>query len=151
MTQTTNALSFVDCKVEYSNDNFSADINDISGFASAIEVSGGSRQVGEVYTADGDVAIVTHGKREPLDVASRIVYTEDGASVYEALRVIYEAGSAFYLRFSPQGGQTGEFIYTSDKTKISAWAYPSGEFGSGDPLVIEFGIRTPKLTKSVAT
>ena len=74
MPQTTGGLSAVNAQVEVST-NGSA-WTDISGSSNKVEPSGGERQSGEAYTHDGDVAIITGGKREPIELTLSFVYTE---------------------------------------------------------------------------
>lgn len=150
MAQTTDAISFANVQLEISDDDFSSNIWDASGFIAAVTISAGGRQIGEEYTADGDVAILTAGKREPLDVTARIVYTEGATDPVERLRAAFEAGSAFYFRWSPKGGGTGDFEYTCQGI-LSTPVYPQGEVGPGDPVVVESTLRTPKVTKAVHT
>jgi len=147
MAQTEGGISFVDCKVETSPDD--SVWTDISGFNASVALGGGSRQTGEAYTFDGDTAIIKGGKREPLEITVRVVYTEGASDPFEVVRALYEAGSDFYVRWSPKGGDSSEFLFTSDAGIITNPPYPSGEAGSGDPVMIEFTLKTPKVTKSV--
>ena len=146
MAQTEGGMSFVDCKVETSTDG--AAWTDVSGFGAGIAPSGGARQSGEAYTFDGDTAIIKGGKREPLEITVRAAYTEGGSDPFEVVRAVYEAGSDFYVRYSPLGGDSSEFLFTSDAGIVTSAPYPSGEAGSGDPTLFEFVLKTPAVTKS---
>jgi len=148
MAQTANAISLKDCKVEVSTNG--STWTDISGFATSVEVGGGDRQTAEAYTFDGDTAIVASGKREPVEVTVKVVYTEGTSEPFETVCAAYEAGSDFYVRWSPKGGQAGEFLFTSGKGIIKSLTYPQGEAGSGDPVLVEFTLVTPSITKSAA-
>jgi len=148
MTQITGSLSFANVKLEVSNDGFSADTKDISGALAAVTVSGGDRQLAEEYTADGDTAIITAGKRDPVEVTCRIVYTEGATDAFEHVRTEFEPGDAYYVRWSPKGGAGGDFRFTSDAGKIRSMGYPQGEVSGGAPMMFEFTVRTPKLTKA---
>ena len=83
MAQTTDLYSFVDALIE-SSINGSA-FTDISGFANELTVDPASRMSGEVYTADGDVPLIGAGKREPVFVNCRIVFTEGSDDPFEEL------------------------------------------------------------------
>jgi len=146
MAQTTGATSFKDCKIECGADG--AAWEDHSGWGNSIELGGGDRQIGVMYTYDGDTAIITGGKREPLEITVKAAYTEGASDFFEDVRAAYEAGSAWYLRWSPKGGDSAEFLFTSDEGIIKSFVYPVGEAGSGDPVQAGFTLTVPKITKS---
>jgi len=146
MTQLSAAISLRDCKVEISTNGTTW--TDISGAASSVEVGGGDRQTGEVYTFDGDTALITFGKREPLEVTVKTVYSEGTSEPFEIARGAYEGGTAFYVRWSPRGGATGQARYTTSEGRVTAFGYPVGEVG-GDPLLIEFTVRVADVTRSL--
>lgn len=149
MTQTTDGLSMVDCSVEYSLNG--SDWTDISGFAASAEPDGGERQTAEAYTFDGDVAVVRAGKRDPLELTYKIVYTEGTADPYAALLPYYEAGSQVYFRHSPKGGDSTEFMFTSDAGYITKMLPPGGEAEGGDVIMTEIAFKTPKYIKSTVS
>lgn len=149
MAQTTGAIPFKDVKVETSPDN--SVWTDVSGFASTVSVDGGERGTGVKYTFDGDVAILRNAKRGPLTITVNIAYTEGASDPVEVIRAIYEAGSDFYVRWSPKGGDSTEFLYTSDAGVVKNPLYPGGEAESGDPVMVDFVLETPKVTKSAIT
>ena len=147
MAQTTNAMSFKSNKIEISTNGTA--YTDISGFANSVDVGGGDRQAGEAYTYDGDTAIIAIGKREPVEVTVKVVYTEGTGDPFETVRAAYEDGSALYLRWSPKGGSTGAFQFTTSAGYVTTLGYPVGEAGSGDPVLIEFTLKCASITKSV--
>lgn len=153
MAQTASAISFKDCKVEYSTDG-STTWTDCSGFASEVSVSGGERATGEAYTFDGDVPIIGQAKRGPLTISLTMVYTESTAEPTGVIRPYYEAGSSLGLRWSPRGlaSGTGENLYTSAfaYSRIKNISYPVGTSDKGDPLVIKLDVITPSIAKSTS-
>ena len=146
MAQTTGGISFKDVKAETSPDN--SNWTDISGFASSVTVDGGERATGVKYTFDGDTAILRSAKRGPLTVTMNIAYTEGASDPTEVIRAIYEAGSDYYLRWSPKGGDSSEFLYTTDAGIIKQPLYPGGEAESPEPVMVNIVLETPKVTKS---
>src|SRR5574337_844751 len=102
MPQTTGAITFKDAKVESSPDG--AVWTDISGFHNLIDPSGGDRDVGSKFTLAADTAIITAGKRKPLNIKVNIVYTEGASDPTEIVRQAYENATKFYVRWSPKGG-----------------------------------------------
>lgn len=145
MAQTTDAISMANAKVEVSTDG--STYTDISGFAAQVEVSGGDRQAGDSYTYDGDTAIITIGKREPIDITVNVVYTEGSSDPFEAVRAQYEAGSDLYVRWSPKGGSTGDKQYTANGP-VTSFAYPAGEAGSGDAVLCQFTVHVASISVS---
>lgn len=146
MAQTTGAISFGDCKVESSPDN--SNWADISGFSSTVSIDGGERATGVKFTFDGDTAILRSGKRGILTVTINLAYTEGGSDPVETVRAIYEAGSDYYLRWSPKGGDSSEFLYTTDAGVVKRPLYPFGDAESADPVMVDLVLETPKVTKS---
>lgn len=149
MAQTTSGMSFVDAKFEYSTDGVA--FTDISGFGNVVEVSGGERAAGEVYTADGDVGIVTFGKRAPHDIMYTCVYTEGTTDPFERFRGYHQTadGAQTIFRFSPAGGTgTGKISFTGTG-KITDGPWLGGDAGSPDPLTFDVTVRTAEILKGV--
>jgi hypothetical protein len=139
--------------VEYSLD--ASTFVDISGTANSVSVSGGDRKSGEAYTADGDTALIVSGKREPLDVTVKVLYTEAAGTpnAFEDIAAEYEDGTGVCVRWSPTAYDTaGQKRYTTASTAgtaavgvITSWNYPSVDFASGDPIMVEFTVRTSAI------
>lgn len=147
MAQATGAVSFRNCKIEISNNG--TVWTNVSGWANSISIEGGERMVGEFFTLDGDTPILTPGKRGAFDLTTKIVYTEGVSDPYETFRTTYEGGTAMYIRWSPKGGTTGQFQFTTDAGIIITPAYPSGAADSPDAIAFEFKVKCLSITKSV--
>lgn len=147
MPQTTDGVSAANMKVEYSLNGSS--YTDIGGFAAAVTPDGGERKVGKGFTFTGDTPLLVKGKRESITLKVRSVYTEGGSEIFEIVRAAYEGASDFWVRYSPQGGVTGDFTYTA-KGIITDAPYPEGEAESEDPIMFEFTIECSSITKAVA-
>lgn len=151
MAQTVGALSFVNLKIELAPETagVAGTYVDYSGQSNAVEVGGGERMSGEGYTADGDTAIVSEGKREPLEIGIKGLYTEIAAELVEFIRAKYKANERIYLRFSPtQADVSGQFIYTSTRAVIINPVWPSGDVSSADLVPVEFTLKCADLVKS---
>jgi hypothetical protein len=148
MTQVTGVQEFFEAMVEVRP--VGGAWTDISGWGATVAVSGRDRQVGEGFTHDGSHAIVGHGKLQPLDVTVRIVYTEGGIDPYAIVLPPLENHTVFQVRWSPYGGQAGEKQYTTNLTHshVISCPAPSGEAGSGDPIMLEFTVRTSDIVDS---
>jgi hypothetical protein len=145
MTQTVGAKSMRNVDVLYSTTS-SWLWHDISGTLNSIEVSGGDRITGEAYTADGEKPIVLFGKLEPIDVTGRIVYSEVTAEAFIDLEALYAAGTDLKLEWAPGGLATGSLLYRTGTTNLVQFGYPGGEVESGDPVLIEFAVKTTGIT-----
>jgi len=125
--------------------------DNISGFANALTIGGGERAVGESYTADGDTPIVTTGKRGLYEVTGRVVYTEGTGDPFEKVRGAFENQTNLWLRWSPKGGSTGDFQFTTSAGLVTSMPFPGGDAGSADALITEFVLRCSTITKGTAT
>lgn len=147
MTQTTDALSFRNGKLELSTNG--STWTNISGFSNAVTISGGERAIGALFTHDGDTPILTAGKRGQLEITVKAAYTEGGSDPTETVRAAYEAASALYVRWSPGGGGTGDFQYASAVGIVKNPTYPQGSVDNGDPITVDFVLVVASVTKSV--
>ena len=147
MTQVTGVQEFFEAMVEVRPAGGAW--TDISGWGATVAVSGRERQVGEGFTHDGDRAIVGHGKLQPLDVTVRIIYTEGGLDPYAIVLPPLENHTVMQVRWSPLGGVLSNQQYTTNLTHshVTSCPPPSGEAGSGDPVMLEFTVRTSDIAK----
>ena len=149
MAQTTNKVSMAASLVSVSVNG--SDWTDISGQAQSVEVPAQVRKSGEAYTFNGDTALVTGGKREPMEVTVKVLYNEEAAEAFEVARAEFEAddGDAFYVKFSPAGGSGGDFEYSSGAGELVSFEYPPADASSGDPVLCSFTVKCASLTKAV--
>jgi hypothetical protein len=146
MPQTTDGVSAANMAVKYSTNGSS--YTDIGGFASAVAPDGGDRKVGKGYTFTGDTPLLVKGKRESISLKVTAVYTEGGSEIFEIVRAAFENSSDFWVQYSPQGGLSGDFLFTA-KGIITSAPYPEGEAESEDPIMFEFTLEASSITKSV--
>lgn len=146
MTQVADAMSGVAGYVAISTDGNSW--TDVSGYANYVEPDPQARTSGETYTFDGDTGIVTFGKREPIEVMVRIVYSEGASSPYDTLRTAHETagGGRMQVRWAPKGSTAGNQQFsTGSDSKISEFPYPAPDAGSADPILLEFKVKTASI------
>lgn len=154
MAQTTAANSRANFKVEVSTSGTAW--TDISGAAATVSVSGGEQHIGEQNTADGSAPVVTGSNK----VASRTVevnclYTETAGEAWKVVVARYNGtDKTIFLRYSPEGGDTGDQRFTCARDDGTAVAVPivncmipEGDAGTGDPLMFTFSVQTPKLNE----
>ncbi|MFA6271162.1 MAG: hypothetical protein WC657_08215 [Candidatus Paceibacterota bacterium] len=147
MAQTTGGMSANDMYVGVSTDG--STWYDVSGSVGSVLPSGGERQSGEAFTFDGNTPIVKYGKLGYMTVTLRGVYTPDADELYAKAIAAYEAGSAFYARWSPAGGDAGDIGYTTSVGTVVSHVYPGGEASTPDPILIEVVLHVGSITKSV--
>src|SRR5512139_2656676 len=102
MAQTGSAIAMVNAKIEMSA-NYT-DWTDISGFSNSLSVEGAERDMGELYTADGETPIVTLGKMSSTSVTAKVVYTEAAGEPWKVAYDAKVAKTTFFLRWAPKGG-----------------------------------------------
>jgi hypothetical protein len=154
MTQTVGAMSTVDADIDVSADG--STWVSLAGSANQVEVPAQTRMTGTGYTFDGDVAIVTQGKREPLEVTVSGLYTEEAAELFETIRPWFQSGARCYFRYSPKGvGATGRAVYTASNdgatagpVSISQLKYPDIVAGEADPAPGSFTLMVPAFVRT---
>lgn len=144
MAQTTGAMSPQNMYVGFSANGSSW--TDASGYANAVAVSGGERQTGEAFTFDGNTPIVKYGKLGYLTITVTGVYTETAAHIATVAKTAYEAGSAFYVRWSPGGGDAGDLGYTTSAGTVINPPYPGGAADTPDPILLEIVVNVASVT-----
>lgn len=145
MAQTVGAKSMRNVDVRYSSTS-SWVWNDISGQLNSLEVAGGDRITGEAYTASGDRPIVLFGKLEPIDVSGNVVYSEITAEAFIDLEALWVNGTDLKIRWAPGGLATGNLIYTTATCQLTSFGYPGGEVSDGDPIMLEWGVKTGQIS-----
>jgi len=147
MAQTSDGMPFVNALVFVSPDGTTW--TDVSGHGASVAVGGGERAVGEQHTFDGDVPIVSSGKRAAIELTVRYVYTETEGDPFDICRTAHESHpGTFYCQYRPKSGgnwfKTGSGILTKP-------GYPGGESGSGDLILSEFVMKCAELTEAAAS
>jgi hypothetical protein len=146
MVQATGGMSANEMYVALSADG--STWTDVSGYANAVQISGGERQTGEVFTFDGNTPIVKYGKLGFLSVTISGVYTEEASKLYAMAKTAYEAGSALYARWSPGGGDSGDYLYTTSVGTVINPPYPGGSADTPDAILVEITMNVGSITQS---
>lgn len=147
--QSTGAMSPVDVYVAFSADG--STWVDVSGTANSVQVSGGERVTGAAYTFAGDTPILKRGKKGPITITCRAVYDENATNAFQKALTSYDTagGGDFYVRWSPGGGDAGDFGYTSSVGTVKSCVYPSADVAaSGDPILFEIVVECGTVLKS---
>lgn len=140
------ALVNCGCKLEISANNVTW--TDISGYATSVDPGDMTRNDGEVFVFGSDTGEVTTGKLAIREISIDVVYTEGASDVFSAIRAAIEANTDYYVRWSPQGGNVGDLLFTSDAGKWTSINDPTAEADSTDAVVLTATFKTPFVTKS---
>lgn len=152
MAQTTAADNKAGFKVEVSTD--ASNWTDISGSAATVTPSGGEQLTGEQNTADGAAPVVTgSNKVGSITLTVSCLYTETAGQPWRVVKDRYDgAAKTIAVRYSPRGGAQTERRYVTANDAGTAIIVPivnclppETDAGSGDPLMFEFSVITPKL------
>jgi hypothetical protein len=153
MAQTTAQVPNAFAKVEVST-NGSA-WTDISGSANKVDIGPQDRAVGSAFTFDGDGAVLTSGKRQPVDVTVTAIYTETAGEAYETVRAWHETtdGATVYVRWTPldETAVAGHGVYSTGAGKLKSFPYPPVDSGSGDPIIVSFTVTAALITRTTST
>ncbi|MFA4973452.1 MAG: hypothetical protein WC683_12610 [bacterium] len=138
MAQTTASYSGIATTV-------TLELNDISGSSNQVSSTEQRRGSGEGYTFDGDVAIIKAGKREPVEVTFRIIYTEEALEGWELAKAAFEAagGTAVDISWILEAGAT---TWTITDGIITRLQYPQADPTDANPVMVEFSVRAPEIT-----
>jgi len=145
MAQITGAISARDFKIETSVDG--AAWTDRSGSITTIDPGERERASGNKKTFDGDTPIVTTGKLEVMEIKVEFVYTEGASDLYVDADNAQVNNTAYYLRWHPKHGESGEFKYTTASGFVTKLSPPPGDSESGDPVMCSFILVTPGVTR----
>lgn len=147
MTQITGGFAPCEAAVEYSTNGTTW--VDISGSSNTVSGTDQSRKTGETYTNDGDTPILGAGKREPMEIEVKLIYTEGSGDPFEVLRAAWEAKTPLWYRYIPKGLTVGSFAFaTPSAVHMTAFTYPQTDAASAEPAMCGFKFRTPYLSKS---
>jgi hypothetical protein len=149
MPQTTGAVTGAAATVSI---YVSAAYVDISGSSQSIDVTTATVVTGEAYTFDGNFALTTVGKYEPVEVKVNILYTETAAEAFQSVRALFEARTATQLKWLPLGAASGADQYeTKTVGYITAMDYPPIDASSAGPIMVSFTVRAPGITYTANT
>ena len=116
MAQTTGGMSPQNMYVGFSTDGSSW--TEVTGSANSVEVSGGERESGSARTFGTTTPITKYGGKAPLTVTVRGVYSEDADEAFRLAQAAYDGDTAFYVRWSPGGGDAGDYGYTTGAGQV---------------------------------
>jgi len=149
MAQTTNAYTGAAATVSI---YVSSAYVDISGSSQSIETTTATVVTGEAYTFDGNFALTTVGKYEPVEVKVNILYTETSTEAFQYVRALFEGRTATQVKWLPGGATSGSDQYeTKTIGYVIAFDYPPIDSTSAGPLMVSFTVRAPGILYTANT
>lgn len=120
---------------------------DISGSSQSVDVTKADVVTGEVYTFDGNFAITTIGKYQPVEIKVNILFTETTGEAFTLVRTLFEARTATQVKWLPLGSASGaDSIESKTVGYITKFEYPGPDASSAGPLMVSFTLRAPGIT-----
>jgi len=150
MAQTTGAFTLSNQKIEISTSGWPTGAIDISGVANSLEISGGDTSIVKAFTFGTGTPILAPGTKDDLKIKAKMLYSENTDDNYATIAAAYEAtpSTPVQLRFSPKGGTTGNFRFTTGTGYIVSHPYPSGDAEGKDFATYEVTFDVPSITRS---
>lgn len=125
---------------------------DISGSSQSVDAPTATRITGEAYTLDGDVAITTVGKREPVEVTVNVMYTEIAGEAFLLVQDAFVQNQTVQIKWLPKGSATGADQYeTATDGRITSLTYAPLDATSAGPLMVSFTVRSSGITYTANT
>jgi hypothetical protein len=146
MAQTTTAISRVDGQVEFSTDN--STWTDISGSITSVDPGEQGRDIGEEYVLEGDLPVMGEGKSQTLEITCKGLWSPTAGEAFAVVKAAWEARGRCYLRWSPQGGATGDKRYTTSYGYLTGFMWPKVDATDAKPMPCGFKLKTGKITES---
>ena len=138
-------LTMKNCKVEFSTNNstwtdVTSETNSVamSGFDLETEATGIFGQAKKDQTVGG-YAIGT--------ITVRSMYAENTTGAWGMAHSAWVNRTALYIRWSPRGGTTGNYRYTTDAGYVKSPVFPVGEDGAA-AIMPEVVLETPFVTQT---
>lgn len=148
MAQTTGGMSLTDGDIEVAAQGTAVWVN-LSGSANSVDAPEQTRMTGDDYTLDGDTAIITTGKREPMDIVFNFLYTEGSTESWETIRPWFQTGARVDVRWSPAGiGAVTRNVFTALNVPITKLVYPGLTASEANPARGSFTIRAPFVAQT---
>lgn len=142
MLQTVGAMSGVNAIIEISLDGGVTWAQNISGSTNQVSAPEQRRVSGEAYTFVGDTAVIGSGKREPVEVGFRCIYTELAGDAWQILRPLFEAGTRIWIRWR---FGTAMLNHTIQNGVIVRFSYPAADAADAAPIMCEFAVRAAAI------
>jgi hypothetical protein len=130
---------------------------DFSDYLTVIEGPEMVRQSGEAYVFGEDIAVVTGGKREPVEIQLRGVYvdTTETSNPFSFVWAEFtvDCGDMVHVRWAPAGCATTNQVFSTatastDVAEMTSLTLPGGSADDGSPILWAAVIRAPTIYRA---
>lgn len=135
-----DAISIKDCEVEVDLTPATSAFANIDSWASDITVGEETVPTTETYTFTHTGAIVFAGNQSPIDVTVTSVFTQGTTDPYQNIKN-QTLGAATDVRWSPNGGASGDLQFTTSGGKLVSRGLPQGAADGSTATVFPFTVR----------
>lgn len=142
------AYTMKNCKVEFSTNN--STWVDISDEANSVSMSGFELETEATPVFGESKKVQTVGGFGIGTVTIRSMYAETTSGAWGLAHTAHTTPSAIYVRWSPRGGTTGQYRFTSDAGYVKNPVWPVGEDGAA-AIMPEVVIETPFVTQTTVS
>ncbi len=139
------AYTMKNCKVEFSAD--ASTWVDISDEANSVAMSGFELETEATPVFGEAKKVQTVGGFAIGTVTIRSMYAETTGGAWGLAHIAHTNRTALYVRWSPRGGTTGQYRFTSDAGYVKSPVWPVGEDGAA-AIMPEVVIETPFVTQT---
>jgi hypothetical protein len=133
------------CKVEFSAGGTTW--TDVTSDSNSVTMSGFELQTASNSVFGQAKVDQTVGGYAIGTITIRAVYTETTTSAWGLAHTAWVNRTNLYVRWSPRGGTTGQYSYTSDAGYVKNPVWPVGEDGPS-MIMSEIVIETPFVTQA---
>lgn len=150
-----NEVVMQDCKIEVDLTPITTSaFADISSWTGEVAVSGGEVPTSNFFTFGTDGPNILTGNRDGYTVSPSVLYTEGATDPFQNLWDKYEDPTSHSdgydcdVRWSPQGGATGDFQFTTIGGKLTMVPPPVNTAEGTDPTAFTFVIKCKSIERS---
>ena len=138
------AYTMKNCKVEFSAD--ASTWVDISDESNSVTMSGFEIETEATPIFGESKKVQTVGGYGMGTITVRAMYAETTSGAWGLANTAYTNRSSLYVRWSPRGGSTGYYKFTSDAGVVKSPVWPVGEDGAA-AIMPEVVIETTGVTQ----
>jgi hypothetical protein len=139
------AYTMKNCKVEFSTNG--STWTDISSDSNAVSMSGFDLETEAVGVFGDAKKVQTAGGYAIGTITVRAMYAESTTGAWGMAQAAHTNRTALYVRWSPRGGTTGQYRFTSDSGYVKSPVWPVGEDGAA-AIMPEVVIETPFVSQT---
>jgi hypothetical protein len=126
----------------------------VSDNMNVVESPTQSRTLGHAFVFGEAAPLVTSGKLEPVEVTVRGIWAEGTADPFYSVYAQHttNCGGLVAVRWTPDGctGTANDTFYTSTTvSQLVSLQFPTGAADSGDPIMYQFTVRSPDITRAL--